>query len=122
MINKPLFPARGRAASPHRPGFFIRRRLIELGQATISQLHAEYLDSLPKPPGRKRPKHGPNFSSWQRYFHHLERAGFIEKVVDESGKAISVPSSVHIMKEAKLYKITDRGASVTEPWGDFSRL
>jgi hypothetical protein len=82
---------RGRAASPYRPGLFVKDYLQSHGEAYIAEMHRAYKGSLGgRDVGPKHQRRWPTYESFRKYFGVLVRHGLVEFAHDGSlpeGKA-----------------------------------
>ena len=72
---------RGRAATPVRPGLFIRSYLLRVAEDHPSEIHRALRDEYAKDWNKLRPRHlqvrPPTFPSFLRYFHQLISFGLV---------------------------------------------
>lgn len=132
MTERPAERRIGRAASPYRPGLFIKEYLVEHEEGSVSDIYKGYCGSLPIPAPktpfayrRKRSPFAPTYASFARYFHFFKQLGLVELVLDmETGNPKAEPPGD--VAEAlwdkiqwkHFYRLTPKGALQIEMWQD----
>lgn len=104
--------ARGRALSQVRPGRFIKEYLSANSEASVAELHRAYIQALPKPPNRKRPRFYAHYSSFSRFFHWFLALGLVER----TGGAR--PALYAVMTDQVLFRLTVAGVADIVSWDD----
>lgn len=117
---------RGRAAFKVRTGQFIKRKLEELGEAGISELHRAYLIEIADKYKETHPK-AATYESFGKYFRLLRTLGLVEAVREEpiqlrvraSGKPLlslrgtSIGTGKVVISKRVIYRLT--AAGIAEP-------
>jgi hypothetical protein len=123
--TEPVVPTRsprigvpwGRASSKYRPGLFVKKYLVEQGEAcqadifyAISQeivsLNQERINS-----GEKVLKM-PNYSSFSKYFHWFLLLGLVERTGRRE------PAVYDFLKPRVFYRLTEKGRAAERAWAD----
>lgn len=94
---------RGRAASPIRPGLFIREQLLLKEELNPAEIHSRLHDLVREINKLRQPSQSiraPTWASFYRYFKHLEYF----RLVERTGRTESV-----LIAPEKLLHISDRG-------------
>lgn len=117
-----------------RPGRFIKEKLIEKGQLSISEIHqlyAEEIRNLNAGRDRLTRLRAITYPSFYKYIRNLETLGLIERIgeeatvdfygpVDEMGFVERVEGEMVVHEGAvrRLVRLTENGLGEVEAWDD----
>lgn len=107
----------GRGASEHRPGLFIKRYLMEHGEACAADIFSALRENLERINMMRigigeKPIRGCTYNSFAKYWHWFKILGLIEPVGREE-------SSIYgFLEEKQFFCLTDKGKAEEEAWQD----
>lgn len=116
-----------------RPGRFIKEKLLDYGQASISDLHKEYRAGIINlNAGRDRATriHPATYQSFYQYFRHFVVLRFVEEVGEELAGEWNKPEEMISVERVdgelraragvykKFWRLTPAGISEDSAWDD----